>query len=235
MIGSAAAVVVAAGRSSRMGGGSNKVLLDLNGRPVLSYCLQAFQSHDAITRVVVVGREEDRDAIQSIVDAYCPKARGHFVAGGAERFDSVRNGLEALADTAPSAVLIQDAARPFLHSRYIDDSLTALNEDVGCVIGVPLKDTLKETGDNHRIERTHDRSRFWLAQTPQTFRYPEILAAYRAIQPPPYPTDDGAVLEATGQPVCMALGSYQNIKITSPEDRAFAEALLKTATHTDPI
>lgn len=223
-----AAVVVAAGKSSRMGGGRNKVLDLLDDRPVLSYCLEAFQNCSSVTHVVVVGRDEDRDEILEIVQRYCPKGAGHFTAGGAERFDSVRNGLEYWAELNPDAVLIHDAARPFLLERFIQDSLSALNEVPGCVIGVPLKDTLKETSPTAEVIQTHDRTRYWLAQTPQTFRYTEILQAYRFCTPPPYPTDDGQVLELAGLPVKMVMGSYQNMKITTPEDRIIAEAILQS-------
>lgn len=221
----AAAVVVAAGKSRRMGGGRNKALLDLAGRPILSYCLEAFQRHDAIAHVAVVGREEDESEIAPLITRWCPKAEGLFTHGGFERFDSVRNGLERLAPMAPGAVLIHDAARPFLRDSFIDDSLKALDGAPGCVVGVPLKDTLKEVGEGQAVAQTHDRSKFWLAQTPQTFRFEPLLRAYRALTPPPYPTDDGAVLEAAGQRVVMAMGSYVNLKITTPEDLIIAEAV----------
>lgn len=220
-----AAVVVAAGRSSRMGGGRNKVLETLFDRPVLSYCLNRFQLSGAVTHVVVVGREEDHDEMQPIIEHYCPKADGNLIPGGTERFDSVNNGLEFLAEYEPDAVLIHDAARPFITEAFIDDSLRALNETSGAVVGVPLKDTLKQVNDGSVVTQTHNRSQYWLAQTPQTFLYPDILDAYRACNPPPYPTDDGAVLELRGKPVKMVMGSYNNMKITTPEDRILARAL----------
>lgn len=226
----AATVIVAAGRSRRMGGGRNKVLNPMAGRPVLSYALQTFQNHAAVSHVMIVGREDDREEILRIADRYCPKAHGLFTPGGAERFDSVRNGLRALREIAPAAVLIHDGARPFIQPDHITRSLAALSHAEGCVIGVPLKDTLKETGEGSSVIQTHDRTRYWLAQTPQTFRYETILNAYEAIQPPPYPTDDGQVLELAGKPVVMAEGSYLNMKITTPEDVALAEAILSIQT-----
>lgn len=220
-----AAVVVAAGKSRRMGGGRNKVLNPLAGRPILSHCLSVFQNHPAVTHVVIAGREDDRDEIQSIAAQYCPKSAGLFTPGGAERFDSVKLGLEALIDIAPDVVLVHDAARPFIQPQFIDDSLAELKNVAGCVVGVPLKDTLKETNAQKGIVQTHDRNKFWLAQTPQTFRYAMILDAYRKITPPPYPTDDGAVLEEMGEAVTMVMGSYLNMKVTTPEDIALAEAI----------
>lgn len=222
-----AAVVVAAGKSSRMGGGRNKVLESLFDRPVLSYSLQAFQTNPQVTHAVVVGREEDQAEIESVIRSFCPKAIGHFAVGGAERFDSVKIGVEYFEGLNPDAILIHDAARPFLQQRFIDDSLAALLEAPGCVVGVPLKDTLKETEPNATVIQTHERSRYWLAQTPQTFLYQPILKAYRACTPPPIPTDDGQVLELAGLPVKMVLGSYHNIKITNPEDRMLAQAIMQ--------
>ncbi len=223
-----AAVVVAAGKSRRMGGGHNKVFNLLANRPVLCYSLDVFQSHEAIHAVVIVGREDDREAIERLVDRYCPKAQGNIVIGGAERFDSVRNGLRLLKEIQPEAVLIQDAARPFLRAEFIQNSLSALNHFPGAIVGVPLKDTLKETQNNGVVITTHERSRYWLAQTPQTFRYSEILEAYEQYEPPPYPTDDGAVLEEQGLEVTMVEGSYDNMKITTPEDIVLAEAILQS-------
>ncbi|RJP34630.1 MAG: 2-C-methyl-D-erythritol 4-phosphate cytidylyltransferase [Candidatus Omnitrophota bacterium] len=224
---SAAAVLVAAGNSRRMKGNTNKVLELLNNRPILSYSLEAFQRNAIVQTVTVVCREEDRSAIARIIRAFCPKAEGHITIGGAERFDSVKNGLEYLYPFQPDAVLIHDAARPFLRQRFIADSVDALTRVSACLVGVAVKDTVKETDENGTVTRTHERNRLRLAQTPQTFRYMDILQAYRAVTPPPYPTDDAAVFEMTGGTVRMVEGSYENIKITTPEDLIMAESLLK--------
>lgn len=223
-----AAVVVAAGKSSRMGGGANKVLRTLLGERILAYSLRAFERHPRIHRIVVAGRPEDRDAIEAIMADCGPKSAGGFADGGAERFHSVGNGLAALAQEARAfdAVLIHDAARPFLEARFIDDCLAALTQSAGAIIGVPCKDTLKQVDARQHITRTPDRSQFWLAQTPQAFRFEAIMRAYRAVQAPPWPTDDAAALEALGEPVQMVMGSYRNLKVTTPEDMALAEALL---------
>lgn len=220
------AVVVAAGKSSRMGGGKNKVLSLIGKQPVLSYSLDAFQRASQVDHVVVVGRKEDEPVIKTIINDYCPKANGHFVEGGAERFESVQIGLKYFENLAPDAVLIHDAARPFLQPRFINDSLNVLETQLGCVVGVPLKDTLKEIRPDESVLCTHDRSKYWLAQTPQVFRYESILNAYQACQPPPYPTDDGEVLEMAGETVKMIEGSYLNIKITHLDDYCLAESII---------
>ncbi len=221
------AVVVAAGNSTRMGGGRNKILNPIAGRPVLSYCLEVFQQCAAVDHVAVVGRKEEQNEIQKIADQYCPKASNLFTAGGAERFDSVRNGLHKIHTLSPDFVLIQDAARMFLQETFILDAVSALHNIPGCVTGVPLKDTLKETNKDSHVVQTHDRSKYWLAQTPQSFQYSAIVDAYNSYKPPPYPTDDGAVLEEAGMTVQMLMGSYHNFKITSPEDILLAEALIQ--------
>ncbi len=221
------AVILAAGRSSRMGGGENKVLRSVGGRPILAYSLEAFQHCPTVTSIVVVGRKEDRPNLERIIHDTAPKAIGNLADGGNERFDSVLQGLEFSTRFQPDAVLIHDSARPFVESRYILDSLQSLSPSVGCVIGVPLKDTLKETDPSGMVVRTHERSKFWLSQTPQTFLFEDILKAYRACVPPPYPTDDGAVLEWNGGRVKMVEGSYLNMKLTTPDDWLLAEAIFR--------
>lgn len=224
---STAAVVVAAGVGRRMGAVVNKVLLSLGDRPVLSYCLEVFNASARIDRVVVVTRQEDIDAVQTLVaERGITKAAGQIVLGGTERFDSVLAGLNFLARDPPRAVLIHDAARPFLTHRMIEDTLAALDRWVGAIVGVPSKDTVKQVGDRQAIASTLDRSKVWITQTPQTFRYKPILAAYREYEPPPYPTDDAFLLEHRGERLVMVEGSYDNIKITTSEDLCVAEALL---------
>ncbi len=223
---SAAAVLVAAGKSSRMGGQKNKVLENLKHRPIISYSLESFQKNSRISIVVVVSREEDREPMNNVINLYCPKAIGHFALGGAERFESVRNGLRYLTDFHPDGVLIHDAARPMIEDRFINETLDALRDVPGCLVGVPAKDTIKEISQSGLVIRTYERSKLRLAQTPQVFRYKDILKAYEAIEPPPYPTDDAAVLEMSGGSVRMIEGSYRNMKITTPEDLILADTVL---------
>ncbi len=222
---SVVAVVLAAGRSTRMGGGENKVLRPLEGRPVLSYSLGAFQNSPLVSHVVVTGRTEDRSVIEQIIEEFCPKAKGNFTGGGAERFDSVKQGLEFSTAFRPDAVLIHDSARPFIEERFIIDSLNALQESPGSVIGIPLRDSLKETDASGLVIRTHERSRYWFSQTPQTFRFSDIYDAYCSCSPPPYPTDDGEVMELSGGKVKMVQGSPLNFKLTTQEDWMLAKAV----------
>ena len=244
-----AAIVVAAGVGRRMGAGVNKVLLPLGDKPLLAHSLEILDASSRIDRVVVVTRAEDMGAVQSLVaERGVRKAIGQIVLGGAERFDSVLAGLNFLAQdppahgrpfdpstgsgqrklrTPPEAVLIHDAARPFLTHRMIEDTLAALDRWVGAIVGVPSRDTVKEVDDQHAIVTTLDRTRLWMAQTPQTFRFEPLLEAYRNYQPPPYPTDDAFLLERRGERLLTVEGSHDNIKITTSEDLHVAEALLQ--------
>ncbi len=226
---STGAVVVAAGMGKRMGSEVNKVLLPLLDKPILAYPLETFESSSRVDRIAVVTRKEE----QSLIEELCSrlgidKAKGRIIPGGAERFDSVRAGLESFAEDGLDSVLIQDGARPFLTQRMIEETLDALATWVGAIIGVPSKDTIKEVDDQRRIVDTPDRSRAWIVQTPQTFRYEAILNAYREYNPPPYPTDDAWLLERIGEPVTVVEGSYRNIKVTTPEDIELAEFILQT-------
>jgi 2-C-methyl-D-erythritol 4-phosphate cytidylyltransferase / 2-C-methyl-D-erythritol 2,4-cyclodiphosphate synthase len=147
------------------------------------------------------------------------------IIGGATRQASVRNGLRALAPHAPSRVLIHDAARPFLTPEVIDRVLTALADAPGALAAIPLSDTLKQAGPDGRVAATLDRAGLWRAQTPQGFRFTEILAAHERAHAAGLGdmTDDAAVAEWAGLPVSLVMGSQSNTKITSTEDLAMAE------------
>ncbi len=223
-----AAIVAAAGLSRRMRSPVNKVLLVLGDRPVLAYSLEELNSSEEVDQVVIVARKENIEAIQTLVNERgIEKAAGRVILGGVERFDSVLAGLQFLAQDPPEAVLIHDAARPFLTREMITKTLSALDRSVGAVVALPSRDTVKLVDERYRITSTLDRRRTWLIQTPQTFRYREILEAYREYQPPPYPTDDAFLLERKGGDVTVIQGSCTNIKITTPEDLHLAEAILR--------
>lgn len=214
---SAIALVVAAGRGSRAGGPLPKQYQDIGGRPVLAHALAAFTGHPSVTAVRAVIHPSDRalyDAAAAGLDVLAA------VAGGASRQESVLRGLESLSDDAPDAVLIHDAARPFVSAATISASLDALAEYVGAVAAIPVTDTLKR-GDGSRVAATVDRRGLWRAQTPQTFRFAEILAAHRAAAGSDL-TDDAAVAERAGHAVALVPGDEDNVKITSEDDLARA-------------
>lgn len=208
------ALVVAAGRGTRAGGEIPKQYRMLDDRPVLRWSLERFSRHGRVGAVRAVIHPDDRPL-------YDDAARGlHLlppVAGGAERQDSVRLGLESLVPLAPAAVLIHDAARPFVDDAIIDRTLDALAHAAGAVAAVPLADTLKRRDDVGLVAATVDRTGLWRAQTPQAFRFPEILAAHRAAAGAAL-TDDAAVAERAGLPVAIVAGGEANGKLTTEDD-----------------
>src|SRR5579883_2895502 len=215
---SSIALVVAAGRGTRLGGPLPKQYLPFLGKRLLRYSLEALTSHKAIDRVRVVYNPDD-------AELYAEAAQGLDllppVAGGAARQDSVRLGLESLAELAPAQVLIHDGARPFVDSGTIDRVLAALADAPAAVPALKLADTVKRA-DNGRVLETVDRAQLWRAQTPQGFRYREILVAHRAAKGMDLP-DDAAVAERAGLAVRLVAGGEDNIKVTTPEDLARAE------------
>jgi|SRR5579883_76834 len=218
---SSIALVVAAGRGTRLGGPLPKQYLPFLGKRLLRYSLEALTSHKAIDRVRVVYNPDD-------AELYAEAAQGLDllppVAGGAARQDSVRLGLESLAELAPERVLIHDGARPFLDRGTIDRVLAALDEAPGAIPALPVSDTMKR-GVAGRIAETLDRSALWRAQTPQGFRFREILDAHRAASGRDL-SDDAAVAERAGYEVRLVQGNEENFKVTTSEDLLRAERLL---------
>ena len=208
-----AALIVAAGRGHRFGGKIPKQYCALHGEPILRHTLSKFIAHPDVNAVVTVIHPDDRAL-------YDEAAAGlgviEPVSGGASRQESVYNGLEALANMQPDAVLIHDAARPFFTDALISEIVAALDLYVGAAPGIPVADTLKRVRDGF-VETTVDRSDLWRVQTPQGFRYPEILAAHKAAAGMNL-TDDAAIAEKAGFDVVMLEGVEGNMKITRAED-----------------
>ncbi len=222
------ALVVAAGRGDRIGGETPKQYLRLGGQPMLRRSLEAFLSHEAIDAVATVIHPEDRalfDAASVGLDVLAP------VAGGASRRESVLRGLESLETRAPERVLIHDAARPFVTAAIIDRVIAALDKAPGAVAAVPVADTLKH-GAEGRILETLERSGLWRAQTPQGFRFAEILQAHRAAWEADTRaefTDDATVAERAGLQVLLVAGNEDNFKVTTEEDLRRAERMAAAA------
>lgn len=222
------ALIVAAGTGQRFGAEQPKQYLDLAGQPVLRRTVEAFRRHPKVSAVRVVINPAFRDLYDAAVAGLdLPEP----VAGGASRQDSVRNGLEALADSAPDAVLIHDAARPLIDAATIDAVIAALDQHPAALAAVPVADTLKR-GDGGLggglVTGTVDRSGLWRAQTPQGFRFPEILAAHRAAAGLEL-TDDAAVAERAGLPVALVPAREENFKVTTPDDLTRAARALDSA------
>lgn len=211
-----AALIVAAGRGVRAGGGLPKQYRPVGGRPVLAWSAAAFARHPRVAEVRVAIHPDDRalyDAAGAGLDLGAP------VHGGATRQDSVRLGLEALATEAPDIVLIHDAARAFVSAALIGRVVDAIAPGAGAIPALPVTDTLKRGGD--LVEATVPRDGLWRAQTPQGFPFAPILAAHRQAQGRAL-TDDAAVAEAAGLPVAIVAGAEENVKLTAPEDFARA-------------
>ena len=219
------ALVVAAGRGTRLGAALPKQYLPLAGKPLLRYSLETLRAHPAIAAVRVVFNPDDAEhyrAATAGLDLLPP------VAGGAARQDSVRLGLESLAGHAPDQVLIHDGARPFLDRGTVDRVLDALTTTPGAIPALTLSDTVKR-GANGRVVETLDRSALWRAQTPQGFHYAPILAAHRAAAGSEL-SDDAAIAERAGLAVSLVAGNEGNFKVTSADDLARAERRLAAQT-----
>ncbi len=211
------ALVVAAGRGLRLGGAVPKQYRDLAGVPLLRRSLSTLSRHSKIDAVRVVCNPTDGDM-------YAAAAEGldllEPVPGGAERQDSVRAGLESLVGLAPANVLIHDAARPFVDADLIDRMIGALDHSPGAIAAVPVVDTLWRASSGH-VDEIVPRENLWRAQTPQAFRYADILAAHRQAAGQ-HLTDDAAVLRAAGGDVRLVAASERNFKVTLEGDLARA-------------
>lgn len=225
----AAAVLLAAGRSTRMGDGRRKPFLELEGRPVLEHAALAFQRSRLVEAVVLVAHGDDLERVGALVRER-PGAFGKVVAvvaGGPERTDSVARGVAAVPERC-ELVAIHDAARALVRPETIDRCLAAAHASGAALVALPCSDTVKETDDGERSARTLDRARLWLAQTPQAFRtgpYRDLLA--RAEAEGFKPTDDAALFERYVGPVTLVEGERANLKLTTPEDLVIAAAILR--------
>jgi len=222
------ALIPAAGSGRRMQSGINKQYLELAGQPILAHTLRLFDEHPAVDGIWLIAPVAELDYCRTDVIerfGFC-KIRG-IIAGGAERQDSVRNGLRACQAAAEDLVLIHDGARPLLKRELIGQVASAASRSGAAVVGAPVKDTIKQVGDDRSIISTPPRDSLWLAQTPQVFRYEIILSAHeKAFREGYRGTDDASLVEWNGGKVVMVEGDYRNLKITTPEDLVLARALL---------
>lgn len=223
------AIVLAGGQGKRMGTRIQKQYLEIKGKPVLYYALKAFEESEKIDEVIlVVGEGQEEYCRKEIVSKYGWKKVRHIVPGGKERYHSVWNGLQYVEE---GYVFIHDGARPFVTQEILERAYEAVIQHHACVVGMPVKDTIKVVdGDEFAID-TPNRSVLWQVQTPQTFEISLIKEAYGRLmeQETIAVTDDAMVVEQmTGRKVKLVKGSYENIKITTPEDLLIAEAFLKS-------
>lgn len=231
-----AAIVLSAGRGSRMNSEVPKQYLMLGGRPVIYYALAAFEQ-SCVQEIILVSGKEDVEYCQNeIVKKYGFAKVKAVISGGKERYHSVLCGLTELekAKAAPDYVMIHDGARPFVSQEIIMRCAEGAKQYQACAAGMPVKDTIKIADYSQFAVETPERSLVWQIQTPQVFSFPEIVQAYKRLAEQEKQgeqisvTDDAMVLETIlNQKVRLVEGSYKNIKITTPEDLEIAEIFLK--------
>lgn len=221
------AIIVAAGRGTRMGPNVDKLFLEVAGRPIVLHTWLRFDSCPAIDHVVLVIRPDLKADFEALTRELPLTKPYTFTAGGGERQDSVWNGLEA-TPRGTDIVAIQDGARPCTSHGLITATIAAARKHGAAVAASPVTDTIKESPDGQVINRHLDRSRLWAVQTPQTFRLDVIRRAIEAARAQGRNfTDDTAACEAVGQPVQLVASRGPNPKITVPADLPLVELYLR--------
>jgi 2-C-methyl-D-erythritol 4-phosphate cytidylyltransferase len=224
---SAWAIIAAAGEGMRLGAGP-KAFVPLGGVPMLAHSLIAFAKASAIEAIVVAVPPEKEEEAKSIATSTVPAARVEVVAGAGSRQASVREALAAIPDHVYS-VVVHDAARPLVTVELIESALEGLEIEMAAIVAVPERDTLKRERDG-RVFETVPRVGLWRAQTPQAFRTGPLRRAHeRAVADGFEATDDAMLLERIGTEIAIMPGDERNLKVTTPDDLALAEALLAAA------
>lgn len=209
-----------------MGGPVPKQFLSIGGQPLIIHSLRVLQSSPVIDEIILaVPQSEMQYCLEQIVSPHRFTKVTKVVPGGHERQDSVRHALEESHEDV-AVVLVHDAVRPFLTERMVNEVVAVAKAKGAAIIALPMKDTVKQVGADHVIERTIDRRPLWLAQTPQAFRRDWLLAAHRkAHAEGVHATDDAYLVEWFGHAVSVVEGSGENIKVTRPEDMVIGEAI----------
>lgn len=221
------AIVVAAGRGTRVGGAVLKQFLQLGDKPILCHTLSKFERCDQVDDVVIVAPEDWLlYVVQEIVDRFGIEKARRVISGGPERQDSVFAGLRAV-EGAAEWVVIHDGVRPFVRVEQLTTVIRAAQSSGAAIVAVRPKDTIKR-GSAGMVQETYLRDSLWAAQTPQAFRYDLIVRAHEsAAREGYYSTDDAALVERLGHPVEVVEGDESNIKITTEMDLQWAEFLLR--------
>lgn len=222
------AIILAAGKGRRMESRVNKVYIDLNGKKAIVRTLETFQENPLINEIILVVNKNDIEYCKSEVINFTQFTKiKKIVQGGAARQDSVRNGLKEISEQA-EIVLVHDGARVMVSHDIIERSIEGAISYGAISTGMPVKDTIKVTDKNGFVINTPERNTLWAVQTPQAFKRDIILEAHRraeelAIEA----TDDAMLVESLGYKLKLIEGSYENIKLTTPEDVVIARALIK--------
>lgn len=217
------AVIVAAGSGKRMGGSISKQYLRIGKKPIIVHTVEKFEKLKEIDEIVVVTSLPYIQYVQELKKEFDWK-KVIIVEGGKERYNSVLKGLYSLSKHTKT-VLIHDGVRPFVTEKDILDVIEKTQQTGACILAVPVKDTIKAVDENGIVTGTPDRNTLWSVQTPQGFKLDLLIKAYESIDNFEDVTDDAMIMEKAGYSVAVVMGSYQNIKITTPEDLAIGMAI----------
>src|SRR5574341_168213 len=222
------ALIPAAGVGKRMGKAVAKQFLPLGDKPLLAHTLLAFQRASEIDEVIpILSKEDMEDCLRDVIERFHITKVKTLVVGGKERQDSAAHGLQKLEKDA-SIVLVHDGVRPFVTAGMIKETVDLARKGECVTVGVPIKDTIKEVDAKGIVRHTLERSKLWAIQTPQAFPLKVLMRAYEeSYKHKVFGTDDATLVERTGGTVRVIMGSYENIKITTPEDLILAEEILK--------
>lgn len=217
-------VIPAAGQGKRMNAGKNKLFIELSGIPLIIYTLRVFEADQNCRGIILAINPQEKAYFSELIVSYGLKKVKSLVPGGAERQQSVFNGLKQVDE---EIVLVHDGARPFIREELIRQLTEAASLHDGAIVAVPVKDTIKKV-QNRVVVETVERSSLWAVQTPQAFRVSILYKAHQDAETDQFlGTDDASLLERTGERVVIIEGDYDNIKITTQEDLYFAEAILQ--------
>ncbi|WP_216831106.1 2-C-methyl-D-erythritol 4-phosphate cytidylyltransferase [Alkalihalobacterium elongatum] len=217
-------VIPAAGQGKRMKAGKNKQFLQLSNIPLIIHTLLVFEKDPWCKEVILVTNNEEKEMMMNLIKDHALQKVNDFVIGGSERQFSVANGLGSINDD--TIVLIHDGARPFIEQSKIHELVLCAKDTGAAVLAVPVKDTIKKVTES-KVEETMERSSLWAVQTPQAFRLSLIKKAHELAKKQSFlGTDDASLVENMNEPVAIVEGDYLNMKLTTPEDLLFAEAIL---------
>ncbi len=226
------AVILASGQGKRMKGGKNKVLLELQDKPLIYYSLKIFQESDKIDLILVACQKQEKKFFQKIIDDHGFSKSIDLIEGGAERQDSAYNAVfyldEILAKGEKHFLLFHNGANPFVTEKEIEQSVQMAKKYGTCVVAHPTKDTVKEVDAEDRVVKTLERKKLWNMQTPQTIKFELAKKAFGQARAEKFiGTDDVSLVERLGKPVRVIEGSEFNFKITTPIDLELAKIILK--------
>ena len=220
------AIILAGGKSTRMGDGVDKAFLSLVNKPMVAWSLLAFERSPEIDRIVLVVRKEQLVASKAVVKMFGISKLDKIVAGGTRRQESVQAGLAA-CDADTRTVVVHDAARPCVTSDLVSAVVRAVKKDSAVTVGRPMTDTVKSCAKGTSVTETVPRDRLWTVQTPQAFPFRLLRDAYRKLEPKSNVTDDCQAVELAGGSVKILESFRPNFKVTVPEDLHLVAALLK--------